>query len=500
MGTNLRKSGAMRGVATFLLCVMIALGAGGLRAGSAMAGSKDIEGPYEPTWESLKKHPTPKWFHDAKFGIFIHWGVYSVPAWSPKHRYSEWYPHDMYRKGNPTYEYHKKTYGDHKEFGYKDFIPMWKAENWDPERWAKLFHEVGVRYVVPVAEHHDGFALWDSELTKWDSVDMGPHRDIIGDLETAVRKYGMKYAPSYHRAQHWWYYTYDDEFDTMNPKYSGLYTKPHKRSEPPTDEFVQDWKARWEEIRDKYKPDFMWFDWKWGHPAYQDEAKQMMADFYNLARKWDKDVAITNKTIKNPPRFPIDVGDLIEMDYLNLDVISRVKWENPRGIGHSFGYNRNEAPEDYNSVDELVDGFADIVSKNGNLLLDVGPKADGTIPEVQKERLRGIGEWLDVNGEAIYGTRPWKTCQEGDIRFTKKGNAVYAICLEWPGKKLQISSMSNISAICPESVESVSLLGTEGELKWSRDWRALTINTPGKKPCKHAYVFKVTLGPPRNDP
>ena len=463
--------------------------AGLLLCGIAIVG----QAAYQPNWDSLRSHRTPEWFRDAKLGIFVCWGVYSVPAWAPKDTYAEWYTHRMYKEGSATFKYHKEHYGHPSEFGYKDFIPMWKAEKWDPERWAELFEDVGARYVVLVAEHHDGFALWDSELTTWDSVDMGPGRDITAELGEAARKRGLKYAPSYHRAEYWWYYTYSDDFDTTDPKYSGLYGMPHEPGEPPSEEFLRGWRARWEELQKKYRPDLMWFDWKWGHPAFREDAKEMMANYYNAAERWGKEVAINNKTILQPPRFPIDVGDFIEVDYMSLETVSRLVWENPRGIGRSYSYNKAESAEDYNSTDELIDGFVDIVSKNGNLLLCIGPRADGTIPEVQRDRLRGVGRWLDVNGEAIYGTRPWRTCREGDIRFTRRGNTVYAICLEWPENALEIKSMSSISALCPEHIESVELVGSEEELDWSRDWRALTIQSPETRPCKHAYSFRITL-------
>ena len=470
-----------------VVAVICVLWLGTSRAGRA------ADTVYEPNWDSLRKHEVPEWFRDAKFGIFVCWGVYSVPAWAPRDTYAEWYTHRMYKRGTPTFDYHKKHYGYPSEFGYKDFIPMWKAEKWDPDRWARLFKEVGARYVVLVAEHHDGFALWDSDLTKWDSVDMGPHRDITAELGEAVRERGMKYAPSYHRADKRWYYTYADDFDTTDPEYAGLYGERHDPSEAPSKEFLKEWRARWEELQRKYRPDLMWFDWKWGDLAFRQDAKEMMANYYNAAEGWGKEVAINNKTIAGPPSFPIDVGDFIEVDYMSLEAVSRLAWENPRGIGRSYSYNKAERAGDYNSVNDLVDGLADIVSKNGNLLLCVGPKADGTIPEVQRERLRGIGKWLDVNGEAIFDTRPWRTCREGTVRFTRKGGTVYAIALQWPEKQLTIRSMSSISSLCPENVESVTLLGHEGDVEWSRGWRALTIKTPEKRPCKHAYTFKITL-------
>ncbi|HKJ66586.1 MAG TPA: alpha-L-fucosidase, partial [bacterium] len=254
-----------------------------LLAGSLISGcdGPEVKQRYEPTWESLKQHQVPDWFDDAKFGIFIHWGVYSVPAYE-----SEWYPRHMYREGSDIFQYHVENYGHPSEFGYKDFIPEFTAENWDPEEWADVFHQAGARYVVPTAEHHDGFAMWDSDLTEWDAMDKGPHRDIIGELEQAVRDRGMKYAPSYHRAHNWYYYTCADNYDTCDPQFSGLYSTPHPDQEHPAEEWLRDWKARWEEIRDRYRPDFLWFDFGWGETAFHPYAKQIIADYYNLAREW----------------------------------------------------------------------------------------------------------------------------------------------------------------------------------------------------------------------
>jgi len=446
---------------------------------------------YEPTWASLRQHQVAKWFDDAKFGIFIHWGVYSVPAYG-----SEWYPHYMYLKDSDIYKYHVQQYGDPSEFGYKDFIPMFTAEHWDPEAWADLFQRAGARYVVPTAEHHDGFAMWDSKLTKWDAMDMGPHRDVIGELEQAVRKRGLKYAPSYHRANNWYYYTCEDGFDTCDPDFFGLYSTPHPAEAPPPDDWLKDWKARWEELRDNYKPDFMWFDFGWGRTAFHPYDKQVIADYYNIAQQWGKEVAVVNKTIRRPPMIPEDVGDFIELDHLRMDSISTRKWESPTYIGGgSWAYNKAAGPDEYHSTDELVDMLVDVVSKNGNLLLDVGPKADGTIIDIERDRLLGIGRWLDVNGEAIYGTRYWKTYGEGNIRYTRKGDRVlYAIALEWPDGPVTLTAMKSWKSA---DIQSVKLLGANSTPDWSLSGQGLTITPPEQPVGQYAYTFKITLNSPR---
>jgi len=386
----------------------------------------------------------------------------------------------MYVEGDTTYEYHREHYGELSEFGYKDFVPMFTAEKWDPDRWAQLFKDAGARYVVPVGEHHDGFPLWDSDLTEWDARDKGPKRDIIGELAKSVRKRDMKYAPSYHRMMNY----YDPRFE------DGHFNNPHYSEDGPDSIFVKHWKERWEELRDKYKPAIMWYDGDWTAPVEVWGTKQMMADYYNTAQNWNKEVVINDRM----GEVRGERGDFYTTEYeygIRTDTLIKHKWESCRGIGGSFGYNKNEGPEDYMTVNALVDMLVDIVSKNGNLLLNIGPKADGTIPEIQKERLLGMGEWLKVNGEAIYGTDYWKTYGEDNIRFTRKGEStLYAIAMEWPGEQVTIQSLTDQADV---SIESVSMLGVNGELNWELSADGLTIDAPSEKPCEHAYAFKISL-------
>jgi len=452
------------------------------------------EKQYEATWESLKTHSLPEWFDDAKFGIFIHWGIYSVPAYK-----TEWYPRHMYTEGDDIYKHHTKEYGPPWEFGYKDFLPQFTAENWDPDRWAELFKEAGARYVVPVAEHHDGFAMWDSDLTEWDAMDKGPQRDIIGELEKATRKLNMKYAPSYHRARNWRHYepsyNLEEECDTEDPRYAGIdgiYPEPHEPGAPQTEAFLEDWEKRWKELQKKYRPDFAWFDYGWEEPPFYPYMKRMMADYFNTAQKWGKEVAFNNKTIRNEPMAPREVGDFIGLDHLIMDSINERKWQCPTHMGGgSWGYNKAARPEDYKTANQLIDEFVDIVSKNGNLLLNVGPKADGTIPQIMKDRLKSIGQWLEVNGEAIFDTDYWKTYGEDSIRYTRKGEqTVYAISMNWPENEVKLKSFSNYD---DSQIESVSMLGVDGSLEWSVSKEGLTIQSPRQKPCKHAFSFKIEL-------
>ncbi len=455
---------------------------------------KKTQKQYEPTWESLKTHELPEWFDDAKLGIFIHWGIYSVPAYK-----NEWYPRFMYTEGHDIYKHHTETYGPPWEFGYKDFLPDFTAENWDPERWGRLFREAGARYVVPVAEHHDGFAMWDSELTEWDAMDKGPQRDIIGELGKAVRKQGMKYAPSYHRAQNWKYYEpsyrLEKDCDTENPKYAGvegIYPEPHEPGAPQSKAFLDNWEARWKEIQRKYKPDFAWFDFGWGDTLFHPYMKRMMADYFNTAREWGKEVAFNNKTIRNEPMAPPEVGDFIELDHLSMDSINTRKWQCPTYMGGgSWAYNHVATAEDYKTANQLIDEFVDIVSKNGNLLLNVGPKADGTIPRIMKNRLKSIGQWLEVNGEAIFDTDYWKTYGEDSIRYTRKGDqTVYAISMKWPEKEVVLNAFSDYEE---SQIQSVSMLGMEDPVEWRIQEQGLIIVPPEEKPCEHAYSFKIQV-------
>lgn len=456
---------------------------------------------FEPSWESLKNYPIAQWFADAKFGIFIHWGAYAVPA-----QFSEWYPRFMYDENHPAFKYHSEHFGDQSKFGYKDFIPLFKAEKFDADEWAELFKKAGARYVIPVAEHHDGFAMYDCSYTKYNAADMGPCRDIVGRLAEAVKNRGMIFGLSSHNAHRWYYYTYKDNYDTTDPNYAQIYCKPHTAGSEPSKEFLENWLARLKELVDKYEPSMMWFDFGWGRAAFEPYKKEFIAYYYNKAKDWNRDVVVTYKD----NHLPAGVGAL-DIERGRLANIDKNPWQTDTSIDYrSWGYIQNP---DYKSVNTLVDDLVDIVSKNGCLLLNIAPRSDGTIPKEQKERLLGIGNWLAVNGDAIYGTRPWRIYGEGpttikagsfaespgqilgasDIRFTTKENTLYAICLDWPGERLMIKSLSSISMLCPEGIFDVKMLGTNKKLKWKRDKKGLTIHTPKEKPCKHAYVFKITL-------
>jgi len=463
---------------------------------------------YQATWESLKQYQAPEWYKDAKFGIFLHWGVYAVPAFD-----NEWYPHSMYVKyeivnGKPAneesevFKYHREKYGPQSKFGYKDFIPMFKAEKWNPEAWAELFKKAGARYVVQVAEHHDGFAMWASKETPYNAKDMGPHRDLVGDLSKAVRSAGMKYGVSDHDAYNWRYYTYADDYDTNDPKYAALYSPKHPRSEPASKAFLDNYFARERELIDGYHPDVLWIE-GWDAPEFVPYRQQIGAYYYNAAENWGG-VGVLNYKGKN---FPEGTA-VLDLERGKLDYIRNMVWQTDTSISlKSWGYIAND---DFRTPHALVNDLVDIVSKNGVLLLNVGPRADGTIPDEAQKILLEIGKWLRVNGDAIYGTRPWKVFGEGaehkieafhepkdsvftaeDIRFTKKGSRLYAIVLDWPGEQLIVKSLASGSKLEARPVASVQLLGSKEALKWAQDPDGLKIQLPQAKPCDYAYAFRI---------
>jgi len=459
-------------------------------------------GPFQPTWESLAAYQVPDWYLDGKFGIFIHWGVYCVPAFG-----NEWYPRSMYVQGSREFEHHVETYGPQSRFGYKDFIPRFKAEKFDPVHWADLFRRAGARFVVPVAEHHDGFAMYDSGFSEWCAAKMGPKRDIVGELAAAVRAQGLVSGLSTHREEHWWFFDEGMKFDSdvQDPRYADLYGPARPQDTPPDEAFLNDWLARTCELVDKYQPQLVWFDWWINTPAFEPYLRAFAAYYYNRGAQWGKGVAINYK--EKAFREGTAVYDI---ERGQLSAISPRFWQTDTSVSkNSWGY---VAEQDYKTVDSIVDDLVDIVSKNGALLLNIGPRADGTIPEPEEEMLLEIGRWLEVNGEAIYGTRPWKVFGEGptevfeggftdtkrgaftaeDIRFTTKGETLYAVALDWPENgKLTIKSLATGSDLYPGQIGSIAMLGSNGQLKWTRSKDALAIDLPSGEPRKYAVALRI---------
>jgi alpha-L-fucosidase len=469
-------------------------------------------GPFAPRWPSLESFQVPDWYVDGKFGIFIHWGVYSVPAFG-----NEWYPRNMYKRGEAAFDHHVKTWGPQNEFGYKDFIPMFTAERFDPKAWAALFKAAGARYVVPVAEHHDGFPMYDCSFTEWSAAKMGPKRDVIGELAEAVRAEGLVFGLSSHRAEHWWFYDQGMTFDSdvRDPRYFGLYgparsqQKAEDQTEPPDQAYLDDWLARTVELVDKYRPQLVWFDWWIAQPAFHPNLRTFAAFYYNRGAEWGKGVAINYKK-HGGESFP-DPAGVLDIERGQLASIRPLFWQTDTSVSKtSWGYVTNH---EYKTVDSIVDDLVDIVSKNGSLLLNIGPKPDGTIPEPEERMLRQIGAWLARNGEAIYGTRPFSVYGEGptkvvegpfadtkrqaftaeDVRFTTRGDVLYAIVLAWPEDgKVTIHSLGRGQTHLSGEIRTVELLGSEGPLEWTRDEAGLHVTLPKAAP-RDEYALSLRI-------
>ncbi len=422
---------------------------------------------YEPTWESLDSRPNPQWFEDAKFGIFIHWGVYSVPAWGPRDRYSEWYWHDMQNKEGPTWQFHVETYGE--DFHYQDFAPMFKAEMYDPDLWADIFERSGAKYVVLTSKHHEGFSLWpDDNNWNWNSRDIGPHRDLLGDLTEAVRARGLRMG---------YYYSF---YEWFNPLY---------RSD--VDRYVDQYMLpQLKDLVERYQPDIIWPDGEWDHPSETWRSTEFLAWLFNESSAPD-DVVINDRWGRETRSIH---GGFATPEYQHRregPLMDAGRLEECQGMGMSFGYNRNERAEDYRSTAKLLELFIDTVSRGGNLLLNIGPTADGRIPEIMQDRLLEIGAWLEVNGDAIYGTTQWDDAPEvEDVRFTQKGDTIYAICLAWPGATLTLPNVVGVDSV------SATLLGYEEALETTVTADAVTIHVPcipeNEMPCAHAWAFELS--------
>jgi len=456
---------------------------------------------FQPTWESLKNYKCPEWFKDAKFGIFIHWGVYSVPGFS-----NEWYPRNMYLKDTPEFKHHVEKYGSQNKFGYKDFIPMFKAEKFNADQWVELFKKAGAKYVVPVAEHHDGFAMYKTALSKWNALEMGPKRDIIGELATASKKQGLIFGVSSHRIEHWWFMNGGKKFDSdvIDPKFADFYGPAREENETPSPEYMNDWLLRTTELINNYQPQLFWFDWWIEQPAMDPYRKSLASYYYNKGIEWNKGVVINYKNVSFP-----DGTAVYDIERGNSKATRKFPWQTDTSIGkHSWGYADNEENKNPN---EIIDVLIDIVSKNGNMLLNIGPKPDGTITREQQDVLLAIGKWLDVNGEAIYGTRPWKISGEGptenldesiqfneqkftgyvakDLRFTVKGNNLFLFVLDVPTETINSTLLSILSK--NGKVKSIELVGSSEKVVWAQKEKALQIQPSKSYPTGMAVVYKI---------
>jgi alpha-L-fucosidase len=472
------------------------------------------QGAYRADWQSLQTYQVPDWYKDAKFGIFIHWGVYAVPAFG-----SEWYPRQMYLPGSEEYKHHIAIYGAQKKFGYKDFIPMFKAEKFDPSGWAHLFKESGAKYVVPVFEHHDGFTMYDSSLSDWTAAKMGPHRDLMGELGKAVRAEGLHLGASSHRVEHNFFMGMGRTFrsDVNDPKYAAFYGPAHtwlanKNRTPLGNDFTyispqwaHDWLARSAEIVQKYHPDVLFFDWWIGQPSVREDLTRFTAFYYNNSLKNGGPVGvITYKDYAMQENSAV-----LDIERGQLAGIRPQYWQTDTSVSNkSWGYIENDT---FKTPQFIVHQLVDVVSKNGNLLMNIGPRADGTIPDEVQQVLRDVGAWLKVNGDAIYGTRPWNTYGEGptqvvegsfndtntrpytpeDFRFTTKGDTLYAIELGWPSKPEAVIHSIKAAVAGERPVMSVELVGTGSKVPFKQDDDGLHLQLPAQAEGEYAYVYKI---------
>ena len=501
---------------------------------------------FHDNWDSLSQYRAPDWFRDAKFGIFLHWGVYSVPAFA-----NEWYTRNMYIPGNSAYEHQVATFGPLTKFGYKDFVPMFRAEHFDPAAWVDLFARAGARYVVPVAEHCDGFAMYASDMTPWNAAAMGPHRDVVGELAAATRARGLHFGVSSHTAEHWWWYGVgraipSDVRDAMAdpahppldaqlygpasamnlPSSDGTFDYAAKepdpshleRWQPPDQAWLDNWLARSTELVDKYHPDFFYFDWWIGQPAYKPALQQFAAYYYDRSVERNQQPVLTYKEESMPAN-----AATLDIERGKLDTLRLLPWQTDTSISiHSWGYVEHD---EYRTAKSLIHQLLDTVSKNGNLLLNVGPKSDGTIPEEARTVLLQMGDWLKLNGEAVYDSRPFTVFGEGptkaprnsteknsdiqtytaeDIRFTtsRDGRVLYAAALGWPASgSLTIHTLFRANPYLPAPVCAVELLGSPTAISFRQGTDGLHLTLPAVPPPGDiAYVFRIAThcsAPPR---
>jgi alpha-L-fucosidase len=501
-----------------ILILVIVTGCGKL---SQKTGKTDETKPkYEETWESLAQHnEQPEWFQDAKLGIYFHWGVYSVPAFG-----DEWYPRWMHFESRDEYKHHLQKYGHPSEFGYHDFVSMFKAENFNSEEWAELFKKAGARFAGPVAEHHDGFSMWDSDVTPWNAKDKGPMKDITGELEKSIKSRGMRFITTFHHAKNL------QRHDTIpsgsrNQSYHNSHY-PFFEGMPPTSDdpelrllygnipenewYEKVWFAKLKEVIDKYQPDIMWFD-SWLNFIPESYLQKFCAYYLNEAEKLNKEVVIVRK--QNDLPLDVSVDDL---EKSRKNEMGEKVWMTDETVSTgSWCYTENLKIK---SAADVLHVLIDIASKNGVLLLNISPKADGTIPEDQQQVLLTMGEWLSKYGEAIYETRPWYTFGEGptkepeghfknreeflkikysaaDIRYTTKKDVVYATLLGWPGsnKEVLLTSFSSEGWKDRKEIKRLTMLGSTEELKFNLTDEGLRITTPEKANDNMAVVFKIEI-------
>jgi alpha-L-fucosidase len=447
---------------------------------------------YSPDWSSLAKHTeVPEWIRDAKFGIYCHWGVYAVPAYNNEHYIQHMHNESEYSKLG-THKRHVALYGPLSTFGYHDFIPMFKGEKFNADEWADLFVKGGARFAGPVAEHHDGFSMWDSDLTPFNAKDMGPKRDIVGELEKAIRKRNMKFFTSLHHELNYTNVKIKPGWEAADPKYARLYGSPMPRAE-----WQKMWMDKCIEVVNKYHPDIIYHD-AWLEQVDEDKIKTYLAHYFNEGDKRKQDVIVTYKG----EDIPAEVG-MLDHENSNPEKIIEKPFlcDYSIGTGFSFSWGYTEGMQ-IRTAQDIVHKLIEVVSKNGQLLLNLSPKADGTFPDDQKQVVSAIGRWLWTFGESIYETRPFvvygETTPEGQrVYYTLKGKTVYAILLDWPGddKTVQLRQLTKNNL--KGNVRSVTLLGLKQleNIPFTVADPGLSITIPKKTrvPSEIAHVFRVEV-------
>jgi len=470
---------------------------------------------YEETWESMSKHTeTPEWFRDAKFGIYFHWSIYTVPEFG-----HEWYPHRMYtpptksseqKKQNflamgeehqlykkherfNTFEFHKETYGGGEKFGYKDFIPGFTAENFDAEKWADLFVLSGAKFAGPVAEHHDGYALWDSEITPFCAGKTGPKRDIVGELAAAIKGKGLKFITTFHHSKNYrMHFASKERFEELGMDYSKVDLSDPANAKMygtlPEAEFMEMWKGKLKEVIDNYEPDIIWFD-SWLDKIPEEHRLEFAAYYLNKAEEWDKEVMICHKQ----EDLPMTVSTLDHERGAERNITPYAWLSDDCVSPHTWSYVKDMI---FYSPERIITDFVKTVSKNGQLLFNITPKSNGDIPEECVLILTEMGKWLKQNGEGIYSTRPWLVDNENEnLHFTasKDGSILYAFAFDIEDEKLNIQSLATGSELGQWKVEKVTQLSTGKELSFQQNEKGLQISAEEISINKYATGLKITF-------
>ena len=473
------------------------------------------KGPFQADWASLGQHKTPQWYRKGRFGLFIHWGVYSVPAYA-----SEWYPRLMYLKGAPAYLHHKKVYGGVEKFPYKNFVPQFKAEKFNADEWLDIFQKSGAKYIMPVGEHHDGFKMYKSSLNRWNAAEMGPHRDVLQELHEACDRHGIGFCTSSHRAEHYWFLNGARDFDCdiTRGEDADFYGPAHREGTgnkaryscgenmQPDEAWLQDWLASSAELIDRNRPLAVYFDWWVTQKAFKPYMKKFLAYYYNRAAEWSKEVTVFYKQdgiAKGCATFDVERGQ--------LDTVSPDIWQSDTAIAkNSWGYTEGNK---FKTAAEIACAMTDVVSKNGCFMLNVGPKADGTICEEEKQVLLQLGQWLQTCGEAIYDAKPFDVFGESkkkrrngsfkenfkytsaDIRFTYQPGCIYMFVLNaGNGNTYASKTLARGNDAASYMIRRVTLLGSDAKVTYTRSKKALALTVNGSYDRHMPLCFKIELG------